>query len=158
MENTDEHAQIPNTQQHTTHPIIADEQIIPYTNKATALGLTFSTRSITPQITTRRAMAMRTLNRLQRFRSLSTNNKRRLYKTIIRPQLLYPIIPLNTISHSSYRKLQQVQNKALRFIGVSDVGFHQIRGCRHESGFCILISTDYRMRMRILYILLSLAL
>ena len=59
---------------------------------------------------------MRTLNRLQRFRNLSTNNKRRLYKTIIRPQLLYPIIPLNTILHSSYRKLQQVQNKALRFI------------------------------------------
>ena len=118
MENTDEHAQIPNTQHsptHKTHPIIADEQIIPYTNKATALGLTFSTRSITPQITTHRAMAMRTLNRLQRFRKLSTNNKR-LYKTIIRPQLLYPIIPLNTISPSSYRKLQQVQNKALRFI------------------------------------------
>ena len=105
-----------NIARRTTHPIIADEQIIPYTNKATALGLTFSTRSITPQITTRRAMAMRTLNRLQRFRNLSTNNKRRLYKTIIRPQLLYPIIPLNTISHSSYRKLQQVQNKALRFI------------------------------------------
>ena len=59
---------------------------------------------------------MKTVNRLQRFRNLSTNNKRRLYKTIIRPQLLYPIIPLNTISHSSYRKLQQVQNKALRFI------------------------------------------
>ena len=104
-----------NIARRTTHPIIADEQIIPYTSKSTALGLTFSKRSITPQITTRRAMAMRTLNRLQRFRNLSTNNKR-LYKTIIRPQLLYPIIPLNTISHSSYRKLQQVQNKALRFI------------------------------------------
>ena len=108
-----------NIARRTTHPIIADEQIIIYTNKATALGLTFSTRSITPQITTRRAMAMRTLNRLQRFRNLSTNNKRRLYKTIIRPQLLYPIIPLNTISHSSYRKLQQLQNKALRFIEIT---------------------------------------
>ena len=105
-----------NIARRTTHPIITDEQIISYTNKATVLGLTFSTRSITPQITTRRAMAMKTLKRLQRFRNLSTNNKRRLYKTIIRPQLLYPIIPLNTISHSSYRKLQQVQNKALRFI------------------------------------------
>ena len=55
-----------NIAQRTTHPIIADEQMIPYTNKATALGLTFSTRSITPQITTRRAMAMRTLNRLEK--------------------------------------------------------------------------------------------
>ena len=105
-----------NIARRTTHPIITDEQIIPYTNKATVLGLTFSTRSIAPQITTRRAMAMKTLNKLQRFRNLSTNNKKRLYKTIIRSQLLYPIIPLNTISHSLYIKLQQVQNKALRFI------------------------------------------
>ena len=68
MENTDEHAQIPNTPHSPTHaqltfPIITDEQIIPYTNKATVSGLTFSTQSITPQITTRRAIAMKTLNK-----------------------------------------------------------------------------------------------
>ena len=118
MENTDEHAQIPNTQHSPTHNTSRYNRRTnnPIHKKATVVGLTFSTRSITPQITTRRALAMKTLNRLQRFRNISTNNERRLYKTIIRPQLLYPIIPLNTISHSSYRKLQQVQNKALRFI------------------------------------------
>ena len=100
-----------------TFPIITDEQIIPYPNKATVLGLTFSTSSISPpQITTYRAIAFKTLNRLQRFRNLSTHNKKRLYITIIHPQLLYPIIPLNTISHTYYKKLQQVQSKALRFI------------------------------------------
>ena len=112
-----------NIARHTTHPIITDKQIISYTNKATVLGPTFTTSSFTQKKlpTTRRVMAMKTLNRyrLQRFRNISANNKRRLYKTIIRPQLLYPIISLNsvnTISHSSYRKLQQVQNEALRFI------------------------------------------
>ena len=95
-----------------TLPIITDEQAIPYTNKATVLGLTFSTSSITPQITTRRGIAMKTLKRLQRFRNLSTNNKRTLYKITRRPQLLYPINPLNTISHVSCRKLQQVQNRS----------------------------------------------
>ena len=59
---------------------------------------------------------MKTLTRLQRFRNLSEKNKRKLYLTIVRLQLLYPIIPLNSISKTAHKKLQKVQNKALRFI------------------------------------------
>ena len=59
---------------------------------------------------------MKTLTRLQRFRNLSEKNKRKLYLTIVTPQLLYPIIPLNVISKTPHKKLQKVQNKALRFI------------------------------------------
>ena len=47
-----------NIARRTTHPIITDEQIMPYTNKATVLGLTFSTQTITPQITARSAIDM----------------------------------------------------------------------------------------------------
>ena len=61
-------------------------------------------------------MAMKTLTRLQRFRNLSEKNKRKLYLTIVRPQLLYPIIPLASISKTAHKKLQKVQNNALRFI------------------------------------------
>ena len=50
------------------------------------------------------------------LRNLSEKNKRKLYLTIVRPQLLYPIIPLNIISKTAHKKLQKVQNKALRFI------------------------------------------
>ena len=99
-----------------TSPIIINNTQLNYTNNATILGLTYSTTGLSPQVTTRRAIASKTLCKLQRFRNLSTHNKRRLYLTIVRPQLLYPIIPLNTISQASIRKLQQIQNKALRFI------------------------------------------
>ena len=78
--------------------------------------MTYSTFGLKPQVTSRRAIATTTLNKLQRFRTLSSDSKRRLYKTIVRPQLLYPIVPLNTLSTTQTRRLQQVQNRALRFI------------------------------------------
>ena len=107
---------IMNISRRRTVPIYIDDEHLDYSRTAKVLGLTYSNTGLTPQVTVRRAMAFKTLDRLQRFRHLSSHNKRRLYLTILRPQLLYPIIPLNTISDSSYRKLQQVQNKALRFI------------------------------------------
>ena len=78
--------------------------------------MTYSTHGISSQVEIRKAMAMKTLTRLQRFRNLSEKKKRKLYLTIVRPQLLYPIIPLNSISKTAHKKLQKVQNKALRFI------------------------------------------
>ena len=101
---------------YSTFPIVADDIPIVYSYKTRILGLTYATFGITHQVTIRRNMTLRTLNGLQRFRRLSPDKKKRLYLTIIRPQLLYPIVPLNTISTSSLRKLQQVQNKSLRFI------------------------------------------
>ena len=101
---------------HKTHPVIVDDQLIDYTNNIRLLGMTYSTFGLKPQVTSRRAIANNTLNRLQRFRTLSSDSKRRLYKTIVRPQLLYPIVPLNTLSTAQTRRLQQVQNRALRFI------------------------------------------
>ena len=105
-----------NISRRTTTPILIDDKQIDYSRNAKILGLTYSTNGILPQVTARRAMTMKTLDRLLRFRQLSPRNKRRLYLTIVRPQLIYPIIPLNTISNSSHRKLQRVQNRALRFI------------------------------------------
>ena len=78
--------------------------------------MTYSTHSISPQVEIRKSMAMKTLTRLQLFRNLSEKNKRKLYLTIVRPQLLCPIIPLNSISKTAHKKLHKVQNKALRFI------------------------------------------
>ena len=75
--------------------------------------MTYSTHGISPQVETRKAMAMKILTKLQRFRNLSEKNKRKLYLTIVRPQLQYPIIPLNSISKTAHKKLQKVQNKVL---------------------------------------------
>ncbi|KAF2351008.1 hypothetical protein FHG87_018233, partial [Trinorchestia longiramus] len=44
------------------------------------------------------------------------DTKRKLYLAYVRSALIYPAIPLRTLSPSSISKLQSVQNKATRFI------------------------------------------
>ena len=105
-----------NISRRNTAPVIINRKEINYTNKTKILGMTYSTHGISPQFEIRIAMAMKTLTRLQRFWNLFEKNKRKLYLTIVRPQFLYPIIPLNSISKTAHKKLQKVQNKALRFI------------------------------------------
>lgn len=99
-----------------TEDIIIDDKLFPYTNKGKILGLNISTNGIAPQIVTRRAMALAQLNKLYRFRHLSTKNKRLLYMATVRSTLTYPTIPLHTVSKTAMSTLQKIQNKALRFI------------------------------------------
>jgi hypothetical protein len=99
-----------------TADVIINDRRIEYKRRATILGQTFTTHGLSPQATQRRAIATKTLTRLNRFRDLSTHNKKRLYLTIVRPQLLYPIVPLNRLPKTALSKLQTVQNRGLRFI------------------------------------------
>ena len=92
-----------NVSRRNTAPVIVNRKEINCTNKTKILGMTYSTHGISPQVEIRKAMAMKTLTRLQRFRNLSEKNKRKLYLTIVRPQLLYPIIPL-TVSQKLHIK------------------------------------------------------
>ena len=99
-----------------TDDLLVNDNALTYKKTAKILGLTFSSRGLTKQATIRQIIAKKTLHRLYRFKRLSTYSKRRLYMTIVRPQLLYPIIPLNTLSKTATAKLQTVQNAGLRFI------------------------------------------
>ena len=59
--------------------------------------------------------------------------KLRLYKTIVRPILEYPPIPLNTISNTNMLKIQRVQNKALKFItNTRWYDFRKMESLHHE--------------------------
>ena len=78
--------------------------------------MTYSKQGIYPQVTNRRATALKSLSKLYRFNMLSTETKRRLFMTIIRPKLLYPIVSLNTLSKTQTSRLQTVQNRALHEI------------------------------------------
>ena len=78
--------------------------------------MTYSTHGISPQVETRKAIAMKTLIRLQRFRNLSEEtNKRNLYITVARPQFLHPITPLNSISKTGHKKVKDkfIENTTL---------------------------------------------
>ena len=56
------------------------------------------------------------LKMLGRFRHLKKGLKLRLFKTLILPLLLYPIIPINACSKSQINKLQKIQDAAIRWI------------------------------------------
>ena len=99
-----------------TTPITIDSNIIQYADKAKVLGLTLSKYGYTAHVTNNIQKAQATLNKLHRFNTLSTKYKTLLYKSIILPTLIYPTIPLNTLSTTQHKKLQKIQNDAIRFI------------------------------------------
>ena len=101
---------------HKTLTANIDDSDIHYTTTGKILGLNFSTRSIVPHIKIRTAIANTALTKLYRFSNLSTHNKKKLYTSIVRSALIYPPVPLNTITNNQMRTLQRIQNKATRFI------------------------------------------
>ena len=98
-----------------TDPINIDGNRLSYTTEGKVLGLKLTTTGITRQVEYRRQIALANLNKIQRFNRLKTKTKLRLYKALVRPALTYPIIPMNTYCPSNMKKLQRVQNRALRF-------------------------------------------
>ena len=114
--NTNKFAIIP-ISRNTTHPItLQDDTVLPYTKQGKVLGLHFSSTGITKQVTHRTNIAQANITKLHRFRGLSQYNKLKIYKSTILSALIYPTVPLNTISKTSMIKLQRKQNRALRFI------------------------------------------
>jgi hypothetical protein len=99
-----------------TEDIFLENQHIPYTNRGKILGLSISSWGIASQIAVRKGTANSNLNKLNRFRHLSPQNKRLLYMATVRSALTYPTIPLHTVSKTAMSTLQKIQNKALRFI------------------------------------------
>ncbi len=96
--------------------IILNNNIIPYKNSVRTLGLKITSTGLKQEIdeiTTKGNIALLVL---QRFRNLSTKIKLHLVKVFMLPIILYPFIPLVTISYKNIQKLQSLQNKALRFL------------------------------------------
>ena len=113
--NTKKFQIIPIGRRNTTQ-IKIDQQDYEYTPHGKILGLNFNTWGIKNQVTTRKQIARDSLGKLYRFRDLSQQNKLKLYKSLVQSALIYPVIPLNTISKPAMLQLQTVQNQALRFV------------------------------------------
>ena len=73
-----------NISRRNTAPVIIDRKEINYTNKTKILGMAYSTHGISPQVETRKAMAMKT-DKTTTFQEFirKNKNKRKLYLTII---------------------------------------------------------------------------
>ena len=97
--------------------IVIGNTVIPYSQETKLLGLTFRRNNFyVKQIENITNRANAELKKLRRFRNLKRKLKIRLHKTLILPLLTYPIIPLNISSNTQIKKLQVIQNKAVRWI------------------------------------------
>ena len=99
-----------------TGEILVDDLPRPYSSQGRVLGLLLNSRGFVPQIGNRINIARSKLQKLYRFGNLLPRTKQHLYTATVRSTLLYPPIPLHTISKTQTMKLQRIQNKALRFI------------------------------------------
>ena len=97
--------------------IVIDNTPIPYSNDTKLLGLTFKRNNFyVKQVDSNVNRARAELKKLARFRYLKTKLKVRLYKTLILPLLTYPVVPLNICSKTQIKRLQVIQNDAIRWI------------------------------------------
>ena len=95
--------------------IYIDGEKIEYSQNGKILGLNIGRTGIGHHINTIKAKASNKLNTLRRFKQLPQNIKTHLIKAYISPLLHYPPIPLVSISKNQIKKLQVIQNRALRF-------------------------------------------
>jgi hypothetical protein len=95
------------------------EQLIPWKNEVRYLGISFDNHlrfnNQVEYAKTRGQMVRGQLNSLVNRRSkMSIKNKITIYRTMIRPSMMYGFAIWGTVSHTQLQKLQVVQNKFLR--------------------------------------------
>ena len=87
-----------------------------YQKKGKALGTIITTRGFSPHAASQIQAAKAKLSTLYRFINLSSNNKRKIYQSLLKSVLEYPPISLHPISITQQKKMQTIQNKASRII------------------------------------------
>ena len=100
----------------TVSCIHTEDGLLRYSEHGKVLGLKLNNKGLHQQVGDRRQMAANKLKTLTQLSNLSTTNKLKLYKTVVRPTLTYPPVPLNTVSNTQMRQLQLIQNDALRLV------------------------------------------
>ena len=96
--------------------VIVHGRVYPFVRVVTILGLRLGRCGFTAQVTHNRGKAYGVLSTLKRFRTLPWRHKLQLYKTLVRPVLEYPAVPLHAGSNSAMRRLQAVQNSAIMWV------------------------------------------
>ena len=94
-----------------------DGEIVHYKEKILLLGMWIKYNNFfAEQVKCNAGRANDELQKIKRFRYLKRKLKIRLYKALVLPHLTNPAAPLNMISNAQMKKLQTVQNKAIRWI------------------------------------------
>ena len=97
------------------HKIYVDNKQYNISDRATILGLQLKRTGIVNHSATRLAIAKKNFSKIKRFYKLSPGMIMHLYKSLIRPVLEYPVIPLCLMPVTTMKKYQILQNKVIRF-------------------------------------------
>ena len=100
--------------------IIINNRQINFSENVNILGFKLSRTGFNPHIIERLNKARNELQKLKRFQNLRPKIKAHLYKTLVRSVIEYPIIPLCGIAKCNMRKIQILQNKAIKLITSND--------------------------------------
>ena len=88
-----------------------------YVKSCTILGFQFDSRlRFHKQAIAKRKQAKHAMSLLYRFGNASTATKRHLYQAMVKPHLCYGPMPLALVAETHRKKLQVIQNKAIRWI------------------------------------------
>ena len=75
----------------------------------------FGTRGVSSHVKKRLGMAKQQFLKLKRFKKMGIKIQLHFYKSLIRPIMEYPAIPLCISAKSNIKRMQQFQNKVLRY-------------------------------------------
>ena len=84
-------------------------------DEGTTLGLLLKRSGTSKHINNKIKEARAQTNRLKRFSKMPCKTKIRLYKTLIRPIMEYPPVPVHLAPKTTKKKIQAVQNMAIRW-------------------------------------------
>ena len=116
-------------------PLLANDEVINFRPNGTLLGLSISGSGYSSHVTGRVNRGRSALAMLYRFRELSQDIKLHLVKAMVLPVLIYPPIPLHALSKTAKKRLQRVQNAALRFaLGTRWDEFRTTESLHEEAG------------------------
>ena len=107
---------------------------IKLTSNAKILGFRTGYKHFTTtHVTNNICKALASLKKLKRFNTAPPKIKKNLYKALVLTQLDYPAIKLYNGGISNLKKLQKIQNRALRFVNnkklsdrISNINLHEI--------------------------------
>ena len=96
--------------------VTIDGRNIAFKNEVKTLGLTISRTGIVRHITNRINAAKTQTQKFKKFIKLKSITKLLLYKTLVRPILEFPVVPMALASTTQLKNIQKVQNRNIRII------------------------------------------
>ena len=130
-------------------PFLPAQPSVPRTKNTKILGLIIDDRTtFHKQISQKKAIASTTLSNLQRFRDCSAKTKLHLFKALILPHLIYCPLALSLAAKTNLLKLQNIQNRVLRF--VLDVKWDDFRTTRSHHEETNILPLNQILHLRVL--------